>query len=435
MNITENQFRDYLFENHKDDMSVLLRDRREPINWRSEEFPPLRIFLQQIAEKKINKSLDGIHSLTLSAKELRLEKIEDSTTRIDLFGNSELNGITIIELKKSKQTERQAFTELLAYANHFCSIFPGLKENSITSILISPMETRTVRDAFAQELLMNNKNIVALIPKEDNENITLSVYYPDESYYHWFENNLLNDQSMSTVAIAFPIIDGWIDLDIDNEERSIPNYSKEALNTISSEISHKLEAEGVHSLVYASQKWGEIAKFFPYPNIIFIAAINPFSSFRTYTNKNNIQGESNSGRLSEVQAIYDQLHSNEREFWLDGIASSFHDYLIRTAKKEFERCTISSKGEHIDKEISLPDWYGVKTSMFEAVFTHNLDIYLSGLIREIYISYINHIFLTEEEAIYYGTDLPKFSYETLREFLPVWSILAALGLVEEYAQQ
>ena len=59
--------------------------------------------LQQIAEQRINSILDGLESLVITARELRLEKKGDSTTRIDLFGNSESNGLTIIELKKSKQ--------------------------------------------------------------------------------------------------------------------------------------------------------------------------------------------------------------------------------------------------------------------------------------------------------------------------------------------
>jgi len=175
MNLTENEFRDYLFENHQDSISSLVCGRREPIEWKGDNFPPISVLLQQIVEKKINEIIDGLESLVLSARELRLEKSGVSTTRIDLLGNSECIGLAIIELKKSKQTERQAFTELLAYANHFCSIFPGLTEHAINSILIAPMETRTVRDAFVQEVLGNNKSAAALIPSDENGKIKLTV--------------------------------------------------------------------------------------------------------------------------------------------------------------------------------------------------------------------------------------------------------------------
>jgi hypothetical protein len=433
MQFTENEFRDYLFNNHKENISDLIVGRRNPINWKSTEFPPLRFLLQKLAEQRINKLLDGLESLIITARELQLEKLGDSTTRLDLFGSSETNGITIIELKKSKQTERQAFTELLAYANHFCSIFPGLKESSITSVLIAPMETRTVRDAFVQELVANNKSLVALIPKDDNGKITLSVYYPDESYYQWFENNLLDDRSMLTVVIAFPIIEGWIDDDTLSEDQTIPDYSKAALNTISNAISHRLESEGFHALVYASQKWGNIGQLFPYPNTICVAAINPFSSFRTATYEDTIYGESEQGRLSEIQSIYNQLSDDERKFWLDGIESSFYNRLIISVKEELQLCFKNENGSSLDSEISLPDWYGFKTSMIDSVYTHKLDIYLTGLLRLIYMTYISHIYDSKEDCIFYRDDLPKYSYDTLRKFLPVWEILRVLGLGEEQA--
>ncbi len=214
MHLSENEFRDFLFENYKENLSELVVGKREAVIWNADGFPPIHFLLQQRTENKINAILDDLETLVLTARELRLEKEGDSTTRVDLFGNSESTGLTIIELKKSKQTERQAFTELLAYANHFCSIFPGLKESSITSVLVAPMETRTVRDSYVQELVTNNKNAVALIPKEENGKITLSVYYPDSSYCQWLENNLLDDRSMLTVAISFPVLDGWIDTDL-----------------------------------------------------------------------------------------------------------------------------------------------------------------------------------------------------------------------------
>lgn len=433
MQFTENEFRDYLFENHKNSIASLIVGRRKAVSWQDDGFPPLSFILQQIAETRINKILDGLELLVITARELRLVKEGSSTTRIDLFGNSESEGLTIIELKKSKQTERQAYTELLAYANHFCSIFPGITERAINSILIAPMETRTVRDAFVQELLGNNKSSIALIPKQNNGEITLAVYYPDTSYYQWFENKLLDDRSMLTVALAFPIIDGWIDSDQKTEDGEIPDYSKAALNTISNTISHRLEADGFHSLVYASQKWGEVGQCFPYPNIIFVVFLNPFASFRTSVNDEEVYGNSNLGRLEEVQSVYNQFAENEREFWIESLESNFHDLAIRTVKEEFDKCFRNTEGLKIQSEISLPDWYGLKASMIDSVFTHNLDVFQSGLLRKIYMSYIEYIYEKKEDPIYYSDDLPKYAYNSLREFLPVWEILQGLGLGDEHA--
>ena len=432
MQLSENKFRDYLFENHKDSLSDLICGRREPIEWKGDkEFPPVSVILQQIVERKINDIVDGLESLVLSAKELKLEKAGDSTTRIDLFGNSERIGLIIIELKKSKQTERQAYTELLAYANHFCSIFPGLTENAINTILIAPMKTRTVRDAFVQEILGNNKPSAALIPSEENGNYKLSVYYPNESYYKWFENNLFDDRSMYTLAIAFPEIKGWIDTDKDNDQK-IPDYTKAALNTISNSISHRLEADGFHALVYASQQWGEIGQLFPHPNVIYTVFINPFATFRNDSQDDQIFGETKVGRLSEIQSIYDQLDESERIYWLETMESNFYDLAIKTVKEEFVRCFLNTSSSEVEFEISLPDWYGVKISMINSVLTYNLDIFQTGLLRKIYLRYLDYIYEIKFDKIYYFDDLPKYSYQAMRDFLPVWEIFMGLGVGEKH---
>ena len=312
--------------------------------------------------------------MTLGARELRLTRESDSTTRIDLVGNSESTGLTIIELKKSKQTERQAFSELLAYSNHFCTVFPGLKESSLTSILVAPMETRTTRDAYAQELVSNNKCILALIPKYENGKAELSVYYPDASYYKWFENSLLDDRSIITVALAFQEIKGWIDLE--SGQDGVPAHSVKALNTLTSSISNLLEANGYHSMCYSTQPWGEIASGlnFPFPNVIYVAAVNPFSSFRTAITEEGISGNSLAGRIAEVQAVHDQLSESEREFWIETIEGNFHNRLIRLVRKEFEKLLKNKDNEKIRFEISLPDWYGLKTSFINSVTVNHGDI-------------------------------------------------------------
>lgn len=432
MQISENDFRDYLFERHSDSISSLIHGKREPVEWSGDGFPPISLLLQQMVERRINEIIDGLESMILIARELRLEKSGDTTTRIDLLGNSECIGLSIIELKKSKQTERQAFTELLAYANHFCSTFPGLTEQAINTILIAPMETRTVRDAFVQEVLGNNKFSAALIPSDENGNIKLTVYYPDESYYQWFENNLLDDRSMYTVAIAFQELKGWIDTDKNNNQK-IPNHSKEALNTISNSISHRLEAEGFHSLVYATQQWGEIGQIFPYPNVIYAVFINPFASFKNSCHEEQVYGETRDGRVSEIQSIYDQIKKPERQYWLESLENNLHGLAIRIVKEEFDNCFLNTKKSRVSYEISLPDWYGVKTSMINSVFTHNLDIYQTGLLRKIYSKYVNYIYAVKMDEIFYLDDLPMYSYDTLRSFLPVWEILRGLGVGGEHA--
>lgn len=434
LTLKENDFRDYLFEHHKEDLASLIVSKRNSVEWKSECFPPIHFLLQQRAEKKINEILEQLECLVLTAKELRLERNALHPTRIDLFGNSDSTGITIIELKKSDQTERQAFTELLAYSNYFCSIFPGLTESAITSVLVAPMMTRTVKDAYVQEVVFNNENLVALIPHEKEGKFTLEVFYPDESYYLWFENNILNDHSMTCVVISFPLLKGWIDSDISTEGRTPPQYTIDALNTVSNAIAHKLEAEGFHAIVYASQKWGEIASLLPYPNSIVVAAMTPFSSTRTSVHEGEIYGRSAHGRLEQIQSIYDQMTEKGKElFWVETMESNFQGRLIRTVRDQFEHCFLNGSAR-VKYEISCPDWYGLKTSFIAAVSTHNLNTYSTGLLREIYLEYVKHVFGKGEDSIYYNDDIPKYSYQMLNPFLPVWEIFRGLGFEGQHEE-
>lgn len=430
LTISENAFRDYLFKHHKEDLSTLVIGRREPVKWTKNSFPPIRFLLQQRTERKINEILDNLQALVLTSKELRLDRGAPHPTRVDLLGNSESSGLTIIELKKSNQTERQAFTELLAYSNYFCSLFPGLKESAMTSVLVAPMEGRTVKDAFVQELVSNEKNIIALIPHEDVGKFTLEVFYPGEEYYRAFERNILNDSSMICVALSFPMIKGWIDPDGAGDGSGPPGYTLDALNTISNSIAQRLEAEGFHALIYANQKWGELATLFPNPNTIVVAAMNPFCSYRTSVHEGDIYGCSDEGRLANVQSIYDQLTDDGKDSWINNMESSFRDKLIQASCEQFKFCFMSKTGT-IRPEISLPNWYGFKTSFSDAVTTYNLDLHRTGLLREIYLEYIEYIYDKKVDDIFYSDDLPKFAYMTLTPFLENWEIFRGLGYDED----
>lgn len=430
LTINENGFRDHLFQHYKENLSSIIVGRREPVQWAGDRFPTIRFLLQQRAEKKINNVLDSLEYLVLTAKELRLERNAKHPTRVDLFGYSDWTGMTIIELKKSDQTERQAFTELLAYSNHFCSIFPGLKESAITSVLVAPMETRTVKDAYVQELIFNEKNIIALIPHEKAGKFALEVFYPDSSYYEWFENNILDDSSMMCEVLSFPLIKGWIDSYSASENRGPPQYTIDALNNVANSIAQRLESEGFHALVYATQKWGEIADYWPYPNSIVVAAMNPFSSFRTSVHEGAVYGNSEERRLAQVQSIYDQMTGSGKDCWIDTMESNFGVRLVKAVCEQFELCFLNMS-EAVPYELSGLSWYGLKTSFVDAVATHNQNTYLTGLLREIYLEYIQHVYEIGEDDIFYCDDLPKYSCKMLAPFLPIWQIINGLGYGEK----
>ncbi len=158
---------------------------------------------------------------------------------------------------------------------------------------------------------------------------------------------------------------------------------------------------GIHGFVYGSQMLAEIANLFPYPNCICVVVMNPFVSFRTsLDNEGNIYGDSNEYRLNEIQSVYDQLHKNDKDFWLDAIEQNFLDNLITIITKEFELCFQNIDGQKIGREISTPDWSSFKLS-FNSIICHNLDLFLTGLLREIYFEYVGYIYQDGNDEIYY----------------------------------
>tara|TARA_R110000787_G_scaffold209261_1_gene319284 strand:- start:468 stop:1772 length:1305 start_codon:yes stop_codon:yes gene_type:complete len=425
--MTENEIRDLLFNNHKDDLHTLIIQMREPLALPQDTFPSIAQLLQNRTETKINAMVENLETLRLDGKEVRLVRDSDTTTRIDLLGSIADSGdLVIIELKKSGQTERQAFTELLGYANHFCTLFPPLSESSLQSILIAPMEGRGVRDALAQELIINEKNALALIPKIVGEKIELEAYYPSELYYRWVENNVLDDSSMTVVTASFPIIEGWIDAG--EPGGTPPDYTQKAFKTMTGLVSQRLEAAGLHGFVYARQYWAETCPAFALPNTLILCVVNPFSPLRSSSTDGKVFGASDQSRLDAVQAIIDQVPYNE--YWLDSLHSAFMGQAIRIMQDSFKEFFMSKDGIAVRPEISVPDWWGFKTSMIEAVICHNMHIRLTGLLRTILSDYMMHCYRNGIDEIYFSDDLPKFGYIAHDHFLAAWEILSGLSWTE-----
>ncbi|WP_198153625.1 hypothetical protein, partial [Thalassobacillus sp. C254] len=161
---SEKEIQNYIWE-RKDQLSQLIIGDIPNVDVEfGEKIEPDKVFLKMVFER-LNETFNYTKYMDLIGVEVPLNKTNDSTIRADFLGvNIEGVGISIIELKKSRQTERQAFTELLAYSNHLISLFPTMSKEDIIYILISPMEERIVREAFLHALLVDGKRVIAFIP-------------------------------------------------------------------------------------------------------------------------------------------------------------------------------------------------------------------------------------------------------------------------------
>ena len=427
--MNETEFRDLLFREHRETLFDLIRiDAQKPVQ---EKYYTLRIaeLLKSRTENMLYSRIKRMQELILDGKEVRLVREGDSTTRVDLLGHLEEDGdLVIIELKKSYQTERQAFNELLAYANHFCTLFPFLTESSFTSMLIAPMEGRGVRDAFAQELIVNEKNIIALQPEITEDCVSLTPHYPSDLYYRWIENHLLSDEGFIVITASFSLIDGWIDAGPPDAEKP-PQYSKDAFHTIARVVAQKAEKLRLSGFVYARQYWKEIGQLFPYPNTIVLCLFNPFSLVEADVHEGQVFGRAPESRTKDLQSLINQFHGVDE--WFYGLSSSFQGQGIRVIQEVFKELFGRDNGDVPTLEIGLPHWKGFKESAIESVFCHNMAINTFGLIQVVVDEYFQRCYETGFDEIHYQDDLPKFPYQVKNNFLAVWEAISGISRMEE----
>lgn len=98
--------------------------------------------------------------------EVTLKEEEERNMRTDFLGYTPGgNGIVVVELKKSNQTARQAFTELPAYSSFLRTLFSPSSKNDIMYLLISPMDERIVEQAAIHQLVYDNNKVCILEPR------------------------------------------------------------------------------------------------------------------------------------------------------------------------------------------------------------------------------------------------------------------------------
>ena len=123
----EKDIQEYIWK-HRGDFNKILQSAELP--QRPDKSPwaysPTEILYYHLIDK-YKGIWEAIEGLDMFGCEVPLKKDGDSTIRADFLGILEgENGIVIVELKKSEQTERQAYTELLAYGNHIRNLFPPM---------------------------------------------------------------------------------------------------------------------------------------------------------------------------------------------------------------------------------------------------------------------------------------------------------------------
>ena len=282
MKFKETEIQAYIWE-HKEELFSMIEEpafEADPnkLPW---EYEPWELLYYQ-GIKEYEESYRSLEGLEFFGCEVRLAKEDDSTIRTDFLGCLEgQNGFVVCELKVNRQPERQAYTELFAYANHVRSKFPPMGRRDIFYLLISPMEERIVREATISNLLYDKNRVLALVPEVGDtlDSLKLKLWIPSKDDYSVYAKTAFAYENIDVFKISWRGAEGkWSP----TEEGKKPSKKMiHQLNKVSHYAAQLMEANGINGFVYCSQLYPKERDEGYLENGITICGVNPFKAAKT----------------------------------------------------------------------------------------------------------------------------------------------------------
>jgi len=364
--------------------------------------------LHNILVKKLHQAHQELRELKLLGYEVPLKKEGSSTIRADFLGIiNNVPGISIIELKKSRQTERQAFTELLGYSSHLRSLFPAMSDDDIHYVLISPMEERIVREACLLRFLTNSKPVYAFIPTYKNDNINtirLEPWIPEIQDVFNINKATFSDKNIEIYRLSWDSIEDWNPIRGENPTE----YMVSRMNLISAHAAQLMEAKGINGFVFASQAHPELHVK---QNTIIIAGLNPFKiSIDNYLLKKHDIEQNEVDTIDHSQVTMLDIinglekksrEENEKFDYLENLTTNWKKNIQDIAIDVVTTMTKSRAGNEVSLEGTSITWREFKENVIENGLSFQHAIKPTGLLRMLYIEY------SVEDYEY----LNKYSYE------------------------
>lgn len=396
--MTEKDIQKFIWQN-KDNWESLIVDIKFPEmnNFVKDKYAiysllPEKILYDEIIER-LKRTFYKLKNLKLFGYEVPLKKEDDSTIRADFLGVIEgVSGIAIVELKKSAQTERQAYTELLAYASHLHSIFPTMCKDDITYVLISPMEERIVREATIQSFLFDEKPVFAFKPSIENEDINsfrLTPWVPSEKELVHIVQGVFSQKNFDLFKVTWERINDW-----NAEDGEFPaSYMIERMERITSYASQLMEAKHFHGFVYTSQSFPELPLL---QNAIVIAGINPFKVAKDkYLLENGISESRLSlvpdeevNILQIIPALTNKSQSvNESNNYYFDLISTWNNTIAEIAFDVMDFMTTNDRNiKHVSDRGGMT-WEEFQKNFIEDSLNYNFSIRATGIIRKLFSKY------------------------------------------------
>lgn len=363
--------------------------------------------LWKIIKKRVLERIDRIHNSvrygTFIGSKIKLPTDRTRPMELDLLGQHE-DGIFVLELKVDRSSERNAFSELLAYSNYIAEMYAMSGPQDITNVLVAPMNVKITRHAFLYDLLIANRNVIAYKPVLMDgtlQSLTLQLYVPSDDDFRFFANRLLSHDAMACVVASFHDFDQWYDTNENNG--SLNSYTRSNLEKLTSYTAQLMEAEQLHGFTFIRKPWKEIPRH--YRNSLVICAINPFFI----------------ADQERADAVIEQLSEEHASSFFEMPRYAFDGRLLRLAQKAISDCLEHGK----EYELETPLWAGMVRSTQEVVFTHNFGFHPTGILREAYVSYLDQLY--ERDAADEGGDISPLKIHEVKNWLRAWVFMEMCG--------
>lgn len=393
MTFRELEVQSYIWE-HKTELFSMISPpefEKDP-NKNPWEYEPWELLFYQTM-KEYEQSYKSLEGMELFGCEVRLEKENESTIRTDLMGCLEgENGLVICELKINKQPERQAYTELFAYANHLRGQFPPMGRRDILYLLISPMEERIVCEATINNILYDKNRVIVLIPEigETLNSLRFRLWIPPKEEFKVFAKTAFAYDNIDAFKISWRGAEGkWSP----TKEGQKPNCKMiHCLNKVAHYAAQIMEANGINGFVYCSQSYPEVRNKGFYENGITVCGINPFKSAKTRFLYGMGCSLKEAAKVSmeafEMGDVIPSLKNKAKDaigedycYWL---SESWSSCLDRIALDVVERVNYTFGPSTFMQGYGTFTWESYLHNSSEDDLCWNYDICLTGIFRELY---------------------------------------------------
>lgn len=360
-------------------------------------------FIKQRALERLERIHTSVRYGAFLGSKIKLPTDSTRAMELDLLGKHD-DGLFVLELKVEKSSERNAFSELLAYSNYIAQTFAMSGPQDITNVLVASMDAKITRHAFLYDLIISNRNVIAYKPIFADgtlQSLELHLHVPSDEDFRYFANRLLSHDSMACVIASFHDLDQWYDSR--EESGGINDYTKANLDGLSSYAAQLMEAEQLHGFAFIRKPWAELPRY--YRNSLVICAINPFFV----------------ADPERAEAIVKQLKKEDFDSFFEMPRFAFDGRLLRLAEKAISDCLAHNQR----CELETPLWAGMVQSSHEVVCTHNFGFRPTGILREAYVAYLDQLY--ERDAAGGDEDVSRIKIREIKNWLRAWIFMEMFG--------